>query len=78
MEDMLVKTKNKHGKIVEAKLTSFSFWECGKIGINIDDLSSTKLFGGFDLSLDEAKCLMGQLQNAITIYEEMEAQLENQ
>jgi hypothetical protein len=76
MEDMLVKTKNKDGILVEAELSAFSFWECGKIGINIDDLTSTGLIGGFDLSLDEAKTLTKELISAISIYEHLESIVE--
>jgi hypothetical protein len=69
---MLVKTKNKDGIIVEAELVAFSFWECGKIGININDLTSTGLIGGYDLSLAEAKTLASQLRHAIDVYEGLE------
>jgi hypothetical protein len=68
-----MKTKNKDGILVEAKLTAFSFWECGKIGINIDDLTTSGLIGGFDLSLKEAKHLSWELLNAINAYEGLES-----
>ena len=71
-----MKTKNKDGNLVEAELSAFSFWECGKIGINIDDLTNTGLIGGFDLSLSEAKKLTWELLNAINVYEGLEVEAE--
>jgi hypothetical protein len=73
---MLVKTKNKDGILVEAKLTAFSFWECGKIGININDLTTSGLIGGFDLSVEEANRLAWELLHAINIYQGLEETIE--
>lgn len=68
-----MKTKNKDGNVVEAELSAFSFWECEKIGINIDDLTTPGWIGGFDLSLVEAKTLVKELLSAISVYEHLES-----
>lgn len=60
-------------KLIDVNLEAFNFWECSYIGINIMNTETNTYVGGYDLRLEEAKKLVGQLQMAISTYEDMES-----
>lgn len=54
------------------KIHAFDFWECHRIGINIEDDGKPLLM--YDLSIEDAKNLVVQLNSAIESFEKIETE----